>query len=195
MTRNTSTGAWVRIAVIAIAAVATQTSVQAAAIDLDTATIADINNAFDAGTLTSEKLVKMYLKRIETYDKKGPAINTVITLNEKVIEQARALDKERKTKGRRSPVHGIPIVLKDNYDTYDMPTTAGSLILKGSIPPDDAFVVKKLREAGVVILAKVNLSEFAGSGGSVSGATDPEVLKKGAVPNGSSSMGGQTHNP
>ncbi len=153
---------------------------QAETIDLDAATIADINGAFAAGTLTSEKLVQLYLKRIETYDQKGPAINTVITLNTKAIEQARALDKERRAKGPRSPVHGIPIVLKDNFDTYDMPTTAGSLLLKGSIPPDDAFVVKKLRDAGAIILAKVNLSEFAsGSGG----------------PNGFSSMGGQTLNP
>jgi amidase len=89
----------------------------------------------------------------------------------------------------------VPILLKDNFDTFDLPTTAGSQLLAGSIPPDDAYVVKKLRDAGAVILAKVNLSEFAGSGGSVSGATDPEVLKAGAVPNGFSSMGLQTHNP
>ena len=170
--------AWTRFVVIVLAALATQA--HAATIDLDTATIADINNAFDAGTLTSEKLTRMYLKRIETFDKQGPAINTVIALNAKALDQARALDKERKSRGPRSPLHGIPIVLKDNFDTFDMPTTAGSLILKGSIPPDDAFVVKKLREAGAVILAKVNLSEFAsGSGG----------------PNGFSSMGGQTKNP
>ena len=178
MNRATANRVWTRLAVIALAALATQA--QAATIDLDTATIADINNAFDGGTLTSEKLTRMYLKRIETFDKQGPAINTVITLNAKALDQARALDKERKSKGPRSPIHGIPIVLKDNFDTFDMPTTAGSLILKGSIPPDDAFVVKKLREAGAIILAKVNLSEFAsGSGG----------------PNGFSSMGGQTKNP
>ncbi len=178
MNRATANRVWTRLAVIALAALATQA--HAATIHLDTATIADINNAFDAGTLTSEKLTRMYLKRIETFDKQGPAINTVITLNAKALDQARALDKERKSKGPRSPIHGIPIVLKDNFDTFDMPTTAGSLILKGSIPPDDAFVVKKLREAGAIILAKVNLSEFAsGSGG----------------PNGFSSMGGQTKNP
>jgi len=161
-------------------AAASPTYVHAESIDLGSATIADINEGFESGSLTSEKLVKLYLKRIETYDKKGPSINTVITLNTKAIEQARALDKERKTKGPRSPIHGIPIVLKDNFDTFDMPTTAGSILLKGSVPPDDAFVVKKLRDAGAIILAKVNLSEFAsGSGG----------------PNGFSSMGGQTLNP
>ena len=171
------------------------TAAHAATVDLTDATISDLDAALAKGTLTSEKLVKMYLKRIEAYDKQGPAINAVITLNPKALEQAKALDKERKAKGPRSPIHGIPIILKDNYDTFDLPTTAGSQLLAGSIPPDDAYVVKKLREAGAVIVAKVNLSEFAGSGGSVSGATDPEILKAGAVPNGFSSMGLQTHNP
>lgn len=152
----------------------------AATVALEEATIEQLNAAFAAGKLTSEKLVSMYLKRIEAYDKKGPEINTVITLNPKAVEMAKALDKERKESGPRSPLHGIPIVLKDNFDTFDLPTTAGSSLLKGSIPPDDAFVVKKLRDAGAIILAKVNLSEFAsGSGG----------------PNGFSSMGGQTLNP
>lgn len=148
----------------------------AAKIDLDQATIADLNSAFKAGTLSSEKLVRMYLARIDAYDKKGPKINAVITLNPKALETARALDAERKAKGPRSPLHGIPVVLKDNYDTFDMPTTGGSLLLEGSIPPDDAFMVKKLRDAGAIILAKVNLSEFASGGAH-------------------SSLGGQTHNP
>ncbi len=163
--------------------------------DLATATIADVQTAMDKGALSAEKLTKLYLARIQAYDKQGPAINTVITLNPKALEQARALDKERKSKGPRSPIHGIPIVLKDNFDTYDLPTTAGSQLLAGWTPPDDAYVVKKLRDAGAIILAKVNLSEFAGGGGSVSGAKDPEILRQGAVPNGSSSMGLQTHNP
>jgi amidase len=182
-------------AVIAGLALSSAVALHAETLNLETATIADLDKAFASGKLTSEKLTGIYLKRIEAYDKKGPAINSVITLNPKAIEQAKALDAERKAGKVRGPLHGVPIVLKDNFDTFDLPTTAGSQLLAGSIPPDDAFVVKKLREAGVVILAKVNLSEFAGSGGSVSGATDPEVLKKGAVPNGSSSMGGQTHNP
>lgn len=130
-------------------------------LDLDSATIADLNAAFDKGTLTAEKLVQLSLARIDAFDRKGPALRAVITLNPKAIETARALDAERKAKGRRSPLHGIPIVLKDNFDTFDLPTTGGSILLEGSIPPDDAFLVKKLRDAGAIILAKVNLSEFA----------------------------------
>jgi amidase len=168
---------------------------RATELQLENATIADLQSAFANGSLTSEKLTGLYLARIQAYDKQGPAINAVITLNPHAIEDARALDAERKAGKVRGPLHGIPIVLKDNYNTYNLPTTAGSQLLAGSIPPADAFVVKKLRAAGVVILAKVNLAEFAGSGGSVSGATDPAVSKAGMVPNGFSSMGLQTHNP
>lgn len=164
-------------------------------LDLTSATIEELNKAFADGSLTSEKLLQAYLKRIEAYDKTGPQINAIITLNPKAMETAKALDAERKVTGPRSPLHGIPVVLKDNFDTYDLPTTAGSQLLKGSIPPDDAFVVKKLRDAGAIILAKLNMSEWAGSGGSVGGATDPEVLKAGRTPNGFSSMGLQTRNP
>ena len=145
-------------------------------IPLAAATIADLDAAFKAGTLTSEQLVKMYLARIEAYDDRGPKINAVITLNPKALEIAKALDKERKAKGPRSPLHGIPVVLKDNFDTVDLPTTGGSVLLEDSMPPDDAFVVKKLRDAGAIILAKLNLSEFASGGAH-------------------SSLGGQTLNP
>jgi amidase len=130
-------------------------------IELDAATIADINAAYAAGTLTAEKLVQLCLARIDAYDKQGPSLHAVITVNPKALEIARALDAERKAKGPRSPLHGIPIVLKDNYDTADLPTTGGSLLLEGWIPPDDAFVVKKLRDAGAIIVAKLNMSEFA----------------------------------
>ena len=105
--------------------------------------------------------MQRFLARIEAYDRKGPSIHAVMTLNPKALETARSLDAERKAKGPRSPLHGIPVVLKDNIDTADMPTTGGSVLLEGSIPPDDAFIVKKLRDAGAIILAKVNLSEFA----------------------------------
>lgn len=168
---------------------------QAETLDLHTATIADVNKAFASGKLTSEQLVSAYLKRIEAYDKKGPAINSVIYLNPEALAQAKVLDAERKAGKVRGPLHGIPIVLKDNFDTFDMPTIAGSQLLEGSIPPDDAYTVKKLRDAGAIILAKLNLHEWAGGGGSVSGATDPAILKAGAVPNGSSTAGGQTLNP
>jgi amidase len=145
-------------------------------IDLDAATIADINAAFSAGTLTSEKLVQLCIARIQAYDREGPSLHAVMTLNPKAIETARALDAERKAKGPRSLLHGIPVVLKDNYDTSDMPTTGGSVLLEGSIPPHDAFLVKKLRDAGAIILAKLNMSEFASAGAY-------------------SSLGGQSKNP
>jgi len=168
---------------------------RATEVPLEKATIADLQQAFAKGTLTAEKLTGIYLGRIAVYDKYGPAINTVITLNSHALDEAKALDAERSAGKVRGPLHGIPIVLKDNYDTFDLPTSAGSQLLAGSIPPDDAYVVKKLRDAGAIILAKVNLHEFAGGGGSVSGAKDPEVLKAGRVPNGFSSLGLQTRNP
>lgn len=145
-------------------------------VDLDAATIQQLAGALDAGRITSERLVLLSLARIEAYDEKGPRLNAVLTRNTKALEQARALDAERKAKGKRSLLHGIPVVLKDNYDTGDLPTTGGSLLLEGSVPPDDAFLVKQLRAAGAIIVAKVNLSEFA---------SGPAF----------SSLGGQTRNP
>src|SRR4051812_38698510 len=133
-------------------------------IDVDSATIAELNAALDAGALTSEKLVQMCLARIAAYDRKGPSLHAVMALNPKALDEARALDAERKAKGRRSPLHGIPVVLKDNYDTHELPTTGGSVLLEGSIPSKDAFVVKKLRDAGAIVLAKLNMSEFASAG-------------------------------
>lgn len=133
----------------------------AQSLTLSSATIEDLNAAFDSGTLTSERLVELYLARIEAYNKRGPALNAILWLNDAALATARALDAERRASGPRSPLHGIPVVLKDNIDTFDMPTTAGSLLLAGSIPPDDAFIVKKLRDAGAIILAKVNMSELA----------------------------------
>src|SRR5688500_4988482 len=167
----------------------------AGSLNIESATIADLNAAMATGKLTSQKLVAAYLERIAAYDKQGPTINAVIHLNPHALDEAKKLDAERAAGKVRGPLHGIPIALKDNFDTFDMPTTAGSQLLEGHIPPDDAFTVKKLRAAGAVIVAKVNLSEWAGSGGSVSGAKDPEVLRLGAVPNGFSSAGGQTRNP
>ena len=143
------------------------TVVHAETFELTTASIADINAAFDSGALTSERLVELCLARIAAYDDAGPKLNAVLTLNPNALKTARALDAERKEHGPRSPLHGIPVVLKDNIDTADLPTTAGSFMLAGSIPPDDAFLVSKLREAGAIILAKLNMSEFA-SGGALS---------------------------
>ena len=148
------------LAAFALAAMTTTASAQRT-VDLDAATIADVNAAFSKGTLTSERLTQMFLSRIDAYDRKGPMLRAVITLNPKALDTARAMDAERKSGKVRGALHGIPIVLKDNIDTADLPTTGGSVMLEGSIPPDDAFVVKKLRAAGAVIVAKVNLSEFA----------------------------------
>jgi len=135
--------------------------VEAAKFQLMEATISDINKAFDSGKLTSERLTKMYLDRIKAYDQKGPEIRAMITINPNALKDARALDKERRKQGPRSLIHGIPVIIKDNYDTADMPTTGGSILLKNSIPKDDAFIVKKLRDAGAVILGKANMSELA----------------------------------
>jgi len=141
-------------------------------VEFTAATIADINRAFDAGTLTSVRLVELSLARIEAYDKTDPALNAVLTLNQNALETARALDRERLSSGRRSPLHGIPVVLKDNIDTADMPTTAGSFMLKNSVPPDDAFLTQQLRDAGAIVLAKLNMSEFA-SGDAMNSLSGP----------------------
>ncbi len=162
-------------------------------INIITATTSELVAAYEEG-LTAEQVVQAYLARIEAYDQTGPEINAIITLNPNALAEARALDAERLASGPRSVLHGVPVLLKDNVDTFDLPTTGGSQLLAGSIAPDDAFIVKKMREAGMLILAKVNLSEWAGSGGSVGGAP-PEIAREGRVPNGFSSMGGQTRNP
>ncbi len=115
-----------------------------------------------AGTLTSKALTARYIARIKSIDKSGPRINSVIELNPEALTIAAALDSERKTKGVRGPLHGIPVLLKDNIATADrMQTTAGSLALVGAKPVRDAFLVTRLREAGAVILGKTNLSEWA----------------------------------
>lgn len=108
--------------------------IAAAAFTLEEATVESINAAFDAGTLTSEKLIALYLARIAAYENRGPKINAFIDAHPDPLSVARALDKERRTKGRRSPLHGIPVVLKDNFNTSDLPTTGGSVALKDVHP-------------------------------------------------------------
>ncbi len=142
----------------------TVSSLRAAEFDLATATVADINAAFKAGGLTSEKLVALYLKRIDAYE---PTLNAIITLNPNALAEAKTLDAERKAGKIRGPLHGVPVVLKDNFDTTDLPTTGGFFGLKDSLPPTDATLVTQLRASGAIILAKLNLSEFA-SGGATS---------------------------
>ncbi len=161
-----------RIALVVICSSVFTVGMVAQTLEITASTIEDINAAFNNGSLTSEQLVELYLSRIEAYDDAGPAINAVLALNGQAVDRARALDAERRAKGPRSRLHGIPIVLKDNIDTADLPTTAGSSLLAGSLPPDDAFIVQKLRAAGAIILAKVNMSEFA-SGGAMSSLGGP----------------------
>lgn len=132
------------------------------AFDIVEATIDDLQQRMKKNQLTSKQLTAMYLKRIEVVDKSGPAINSIIELNPDALSIAEAMDKERKTGKVRGPLHGIPVLIKDNIDTGDkMMTTAGSLALVGNKAGQDAFIVKLLRESGAVLLGKTNLSEFA----------------------------------
>ena len=146
-------------------------------------TIAELQAQMQAGALTARAITQMYLSRIAGIDQAGPTLNAVVEINPDALEIAAALDAERRERSPRGPLHGIPILIKDNIDTADrMQTTAGSLALLGSIASQDATVARKLREAGAVILGKTNLSEWANfrSTHSVSGW---------------SSRGGQTRNP
>jgi amidase len=130
--------------------------------ELDEITISDLQDGMKSGKFTARSLVEMYSERIAEIDKSGPVINSIIELNPDAIPIAEALDRERKAKGPRGPMHGVPVLIKDNIDTADrMMTTAGSLALVGSKPPQDSFVAGRLRSAGAVILGKTNLSEWA----------------------------------
>ena len=146
------------------------------------ATIPEIQSAIEADVLTSETLVQQYLNRIEAYDNQDPNINSYIEVNPNALERARELDRQRESIESVGSLYGIPVLLKDNIDTADLPTTAGALVLEGSIPPDDAFITQQLRDAGAIILGKANLTEFANFV-----AFD--------MPNGFSALGGQTLNP
>ena len=141
------------------------------------ASIPDLQEAMADGRVTSVQLVDAYLARIRAYDQGGPALNSMIRLNPDALMQAAALDQERALMGARGPLHGIPIILKDNYDVAGLPTSGGSIALAGMIPPDDAFQVGKLREAGAVIIGKSNMHELAYGITTIS------------------SVGGQTRNP
>lgn len=146
-------------------------------------TIREIREAMDTGRLTSKELVMYYLYRISKFDQDGPKINSVLEINPDAIFIAEGLDHERKTKGVRGPLHGIPVLLKDNIETNDkMHTSAGALALENHISEKDAFLVKKLREAGAVIMGKTNMTEWANGMSTSMWA-------------GYSSRGGQTLNP
>lgn len=158
------------------AAIQFTSAARAAKFDLSTATIADIQAAMEAGALTSEKLVQLYLARIEAYDQKGPKLNTVITLNPRALEEARALDAERKAKGPRGPLHGVVILAKDVFDTADLPTSGAYAPMAGSQPARDSFVIHRLRQAGAIILAKLNQSDWYGVGQNGGGTLRPRVI-------------------
>jgi amidase len=135
---------------------------------LQTASVRDVQAAMNVGALSSEQLVRLLMARIHAYDRYGPAINSIIAVNPLALDHARAADVERKYSGPRSPLHGIPVVVKDNYNTADMPTTGGSSALADNMTPNDAFTVKRLRDAGALIFAKTNLGELARNGTTLS---------------------------
>jgi amidase len=151
--------------------------------ELEEATIADLSEGMVAGKYTARSLVEKYLERVNTIDKQGPTLNSVIEVNPDALDIADGLDRERKEKGARGPLHGIPVLIKDNIDTADrMQTTAGSLALMGSKPPSDASLVRRLRAAGAVIMGKTNLSEWAN-------------IRSSRSTSGWSGRGGLTRNP
>ena len=150
---------------------------------LNEVTIDELQQMMTKGELSSRTITEMYLQRIESIDKSGPAINSVIEINPDAVALADAMDAERRAGKFRGPLHGIPILIKDNINTADkMMTTAGSLALEGNIATNDAFIVQKLREAGAIILGKTNLSEWAN-------------FRSNRSSSGWSSRGGQTKNP
>jgi len=128
--------------------------------ELIEATISEIHQAIRSGEVTCRELVKAYLKRIETYDQ-STGLNAIVIINPNALAKANELDEEFKRTGKLGPLHGIPTIVKDNYDTKDLQTTGGSLALKGSTPPDDAYQVRELRETGAIVLAKSNMAEWA----------------------------------
>jgi len=153
------------------------------AFELEESTIAELQEGMKSGKYTARGIAETYLARIDALDKHGPSVNSVIEVNPDTLEIAEACDKERKAKGARGPLHGIPVLIKDNIDTADkMMTTAGSLALVGSKVPKDSVVAQKLREAGAVIIGKANLSEWAN-------------IRSRHSSSGWSGRGGQTKNP
>jgi len=151
-------------------------------LNLEEVTIDDLREGYENGDFTIAQVTRAYLDRIEAIDRNGPALNSVLTVNPNAMEIAEELDTEAREGSYRGPLHGVPILLKDNINTKDMPTTAGSRFMEGSVPPSDAFIAKKLREQGAVILGKTNLSEWANFHSNFSSS-------------GWSGLGGQVNNP
>ncbi len=168
------------VSVLVAGTVQAQDARRPARLDVYEATIPELQGAMSRGEVTAVQLVDAYLARIAAYDRQGPALNSIIRLNPHARDQAAALDAERRTNGPRGPLHGIPVILKDNYDTADLPTTGGSIALANATPAEDGFVVKRLRAAGAVILGKANMHELAAGittisslGGQTRNAYDP----------------------
>ncbi|MGH9202401.1 MAG: amidase family protein, partial [Vicinamibacterales bacterium] len=134
---------------------------QTAAVQIEEATIADLHRALRDRRLTCRQLVDHHLRRIDTYDKNGPAINSIVVVNPRAREIADSLDSVQQRGGPQGTLHCIPIIVKDNFETADLPTTAGSVSLAGYVAAKDAFQVKRVRDAGALILAKSNMAEYA----------------------------------
>ncbi len=180
-TRRATHAAALAVALLATERAAAQTAPRRPAAapspEVHEATVAELQRAMAEGRATSAALVDAYLARIAAYDQRGPQLNALIRLNPAARADARRLDAERRAGRVRGPLHGIPIILKDNFDTRDLPTSGGSLALARYQPADDGFIVRRLRDAGAVILAKSNLHELAAGITTIS------------------SLGGQTCNP
>ena len=180
-TREPATEAGAPTAAVAGSAGAANTATAPAAPEVAEMSLSEANAGLDAGTLSAEALTQAYLQRIEQLDRGGPALNSVIELNPDALANARALDAERRAGRVRGPLHGIPVLLKDNIDAVGMANSAGSLAMAGNRPARDAFLVTRLRDAGAVILGKTNLSEWAN-------------FRSTRSSSGWSSRGGQTRN-
>ena len=135
---------------------------------IEETTIASVQQALQSKATSCRQIVRAYLDRIAAYDRNGPALNSILTLNPKALAEADRLDAERAAGAAMGPLHCVPLVLKDNYNTADLPTTGGSATLAGMQPPADAFVVARLRRAGAIILGKTNMHEFALAGTTIS---------------------------
>ena len=158
-------------------ALACSTPLEEPEFDVFEQSVPQLQEAMTSGVVTSRRITEQYLARIDAYDLHGPSLNSIIAVNESAFDQAEALDRERAENGPRGLLHGIPVVVKDNFDVAGMPTTGGSIALADWHPPDDAFQVAKLKEAGAVIIAKTNMHELAFGAETIS------------------SLGGQTRNP
>ena len=158
-------------------ALACSTPLEEPEFDVFEQSISQLQEAMTSGVVTSRRITEQYLAQIDAYDLHGPSLNSIIAVNESAFDQAEALDRERAENGPRGLLHGIPVVVKDNFDVAGMPTTGGSIALADWHPPDDAFQVAKLKEAGAVIIAKTSMHELAFGAETIS------------------SLGGQTRNP